>query len=188
LTGIEHFTPVSHAEEKGNDYDNCFYACRLCNGARQDRPRQDEQGRNLIHLVGSVWGDRFALTEAGHLVPGEADRDAQYTAEAYDLNDPRKVVARQTRKRHLEAWMKLFQEGPRLVASLISLCETEVSSEKASRLLEAAFVIQQQLEQAREDIRRYAAVPEDASLECRCGNRGQCSLPSWLEEQIQEMA
>src|SRR5215210_7160639 len=67
LMTIEHFLPVSagktpvEAETLANDYGNCFYACRYCNGARIAAPVVDLRGRRLLNPCTHAWSEHFNL-------------------------------------------------------------------------------------------------------------------------------
>ncbi len=58
IMGVEHFVPVAAATEAINDYANCFYACRLCNGARSNVP-VSLLGKRLLNPCDDVWAEHF---------------------------------------------------------------------------------------------------------------------------------
>lgn len=41
---IEHLLPQSSNAQERSEYDNCVYACRLCNRARSNEPAVDTKG------------------------------------------------------------------------------------------------------------------------------------------------
>lgn len=98
LLGIEHFRPVSSGREGVNEYDNCFYCCRLCNEARAAAPGAGPQGARLLNPCSTPWGRSFQVTDDDCLQPPPDDADALYTAAVYDLNDPRKITLRSFRR------------------------------------------------------------------------------------------
>ncbi len=81
LTSVEHQIPRSHAPHLEDDYSNCFYACRFCNGARGDTPNVDTTGRTLLEPCTTAWASRFER-RGFSLQP--LDADAEYTAKTAD--------------------------------------------------------------------------------------------------------
>jgi hypothetical protein len=187
LTWIEHFLPASLDPGKINQYENCFYACLFCNRSRGIAPPQDEAGRKLIDPCSQVWAERFFPTDDDLLLPDRGDPDAVYTAEAYDLNDPRKVRRRRLRRERLAEWLAVLKEGPRQVRSLIALAETVFSLSESAFLLETAASLRNGILRAASEIQRYAAVPADADDVCRCEREEHHELPEWLATQTQEL-
>src|SRR5262245_33908467 len=58
LTGVEHLHAQSNnpTGEQVDDYRNCYYACRLCNGSKGDQPIVDALGRRLLDPCDDAWG------------------------------------------------------------------------------------------------------------------------------------
>lgn len=187
LTWIEHFMPASLDAEKVNEYENCFYTCLFCNRSRAVAPPVDEAGRKLINPCSHVWAERFFSTGDDHLLPDTTDPDAVYTAEAYDLNDPRKVERRRLRRERLAEWLGVLREGPFHVQSLIALSETVPSLTDAAVLLETAASLRSRILQASTEVQRYAAIPMDYDEICLCGRETHHGLPEWLATQTQEL-
>jgi hypothetical protein len=101
---IEHGELASAAPSRVNAYENCFYACRYCNQAREVKPLIDGQMRRLLNPCQHAWEEFFVLD--GHEVRARADSpDAVYTIAAYRLNDARKRVRRRSgRRRSPRPW------------------------------------------------------------------------------------
>jgi hypothetical protein len=186
LTSVEHFLRFGTAPENASKYSNCFYACRFCNGARAAAPVIDRDERRLINPCDDAWGDHFFLSE-DRLLARVGDRDAEYTEAAYNLNDPRKIALRQSRRERLTEWLELLEEGPSLEAELLQRMNRATPIERAQQNLRAAHRLRRCMEAALRDIRRYAAVPEDADASCRCAARPAFELPVWLRDQTLEL-
>ncbi len=180
VMGVEHFNPVSLDAGALNDYENCFYACRLCNGARTTAPVASGH-RRLLNPCTDAWSGYF---EAGNdrLVPKSDDQNAEYTAKTYDVNDPRKMRLRKLRREMLSECLDLLQEGPPRVEILIGLSEKHSDME----ILEAARDLQRCIEIAAREVRTYAATPVDAPQSCRCEEQDAPVLPEWLDQQTIE--
>jgi hypothetical protein len=187
LTWIEHFLPVSLDGGQVNEYENCFYTCLFCNRSRATAPPLDEVGRRLLDPCSQVWSERFTPTDDDLLLPDQSDPDAVYTAEAYDLNDPRKVRRRRLRRERLAEWLGVLKEGPLQVRSLVALAERVPSLAESAVLLETAASLRNRILRAALEIQRYAAVPADADEACRCGREEHLELPAWLATQTQEV-
>jgi hypothetical protein len=183
LTWIEHFALASSDPQKVNDYRNCFYACRYCNGNRSRAPLVDESGRRLINPGHEVWAERFSCSEDDRLLPDPADPDAVYTAEAYDLNDSRKVTRRRLRRERLTELLEILNEGPLRVQRFVALAERLDSPEQSGMLLEEAELLLKSIRGAATEILRYAAVPKDADDSCLCDRTDRRTLPDWLASQ-----
>jgi hypothetical protein len=177
LTTIEHFVPARTEPWRINQYDNCFYACRLCNRARSGRPVIDSTGRSLLDPCRHRWADHFRITDDGWLLAREEDGDAAYTEWAYDLNDLRKVELRQWRATTIREHLELIAEAPDLEERLLAESAGGLGGLRTiQRLREGARI-------ARAFMKQYMAIPRDADPACRCGRNDHHTLPSWLEEQ-----
>ncbi len=181
MTSVEHFVPVSHDATGTNDYSNCYYSCRFCNGSRADTPLVDTQGRRLLDPCTDAWGEHFFL-RGDRLEARTAE--AAHTSKVYSLDDERKVAMRQARRERVGEWLQLLDEGPRLVEALLSRCAEEGLSAKAADLLAAAEILQRSIQGAFRDIQRYAVIPRDADTSCRCGQADQLQFPEALVSQI----
>lgn len=186
LTSIEHFIPASSEEGEGkvNQYENCFYVCRFCNGSRSDSPVIDEEGHRLLNPCAEVWADHFVPTEHDRLDP--IDPHAVYTATIYDLNEPRRVKLRRLRREHLQEWSGILKNGPRLLTALLEQSAKVSSLEQTQELVEASVILRDTIRRASSDILRYAAIPSDADTSCRCWRNDHHVLPLWLLEQTEE--
>lgn len=159
---IEHIAP-GRTSALAATYGNLLYICRLCNGARSDQGVIDAQGRRLLDPTRDCWSSHFQLSH-DRLQPHEGDRDAAYTAEAYDINNPRKVGLRRHRREVLAGLMedlRLFH-GRRAAGHAL-------------------------LDEAERLGRRFAAwapLPEDAPADCRCSSPDVRSLPRCYQRQV----
>ena len=182
LMTIEHLVPVSVRSEYVNEYRNCFYACRLCNVARSNKPSVSFDGSQLLDPCRHGWADHFYTTDDGRLLPREGDLNALYTSSTYDLNDERKVNLRQIRAERILELLEAIQSGQEMGQKLQVLCFLE-ESDRSLILLEAALLLHTNVLAALDDLRRYAAVPNDTDPVCRCGRDDHHALPLWLAEQ-----
>jgi hypothetical protein len=184
-TQVEHFVPQSHDGSIKNDYKNCFYICRYCNGARRNAPNSDAQGRRLLNPCVRAWGEVFVLVN-GELSPASfADRDAVYTWEAYDLDDLRKVRRRTLRKNIIEDRISFLEDTKVDEEELLDLA-VRFSNAK---LVEQAKKMNRMRRLAIGDLLpRFRVIPRDCNEPCRCGNTLNHSLPEVLEEQILDLS
>lgn len=183
---IEHLDPASLESGRINDYDNCVYACRLCNRSRAAAPRLNVEGRRLLDPGQDGWGQRFSIS-ADRLLPFQDDPDAVYTSLTYELNDPRKVRRRALRRERLETWLRTLKEGPAAVQRLKAQAKRTDSRAEAEALLETVEILQANISYASTEIRRYLAVPPDADPVCPCGSADHHRLPEWLAAQVQNL-
>jgi hypothetical protein len=180
LTSIEHRVPASTSENEINRYDNCFYSCRFCNGARSNAPLVDAAGSKLLDPCSVAWADHFVLTDEDRLAP--LSGDASYTEATYDLNEPRKTRLRRMRRERIQELMELLVEGPRQVKALLDLSQRALSMEEARELLRAAELLRGCVLRASMDLPRYTVIPKDSDATCRCGRSDHHTLPAWLDE------
>jgi hypothetical protein len=183
LTSVEHFEPASQVDDRINEYENCFYACRFCNGSRSDAPVVDRDGRRLLDPCADAWADHFTVTADNRLSPADADRNALYTEAIYDLNEPRKTRLRRCRRERIEEWSGLLAEGPRHVTELLARSAQASSTAESGELLAAAEILRDCILRASRDFVRYASIPQDFDAFCRCQSTDNHSLPSWLGDQ-----
>jgi hypothetical protein len=182
VTGVEHFVPVS-ARGKINHYENCFYACCLCNRARSSLSQIDPQGFRLLHPCGHTWASHFEASQDDRLLPVQGDGDAQYTHRTYDLDDPRKVEARRVRRERISESLRILMEGPEILESLVRRLDAEPLG-RGFDLERAINHLRQSIEGAEKSLRRYVAVPVDADRICRCGRNDHHRLPAGLADQL----
>jgi hypothetical protein len=184
LFAVEHAELRSARPDLEDDYGNCFFVCRFCNGARGKRPRTDADGNRLLDPCTDAWGDHFEVRR-DRLRAVRGDADARYTHEAYDLDDERKVRRRRNRRGHLLAIRRTLRAQHKIDA-LLKLAQN--ASLKDRRVLtSAARELNLNLGQAKEDILRFRAIPEDAPSGCRCGTGVTHQLPAWLLAQTDDV-
>lgn len=121
--------------------------------------------------------------DGNRLVARSGNRDAEYTEQTYDFNDPRKVRARRLRRDLISEYLELLDEGPRRVEILIELSEKYDDVE----ILVAAQSLRRCVRIAAREIESYSAVPFDAPDRCQCAASDDLALPSWLDEQTLEV-
>lgn len=177
---IEHRIGRSARPAKASVYRNCFLACRHCNEARSRRPTRDGTGRRLLDPVSTAWASRFTAS-ADRLPPVAGDGDAAYTHVAYDLDDERKVRKRRRRRERISGAIETVRDGPRLAALLVDLAATATSAESRRELLAVARALNSHAGMARDELRRYRIVPDDAAPRCACD--ALTALPTFLVTQ-----
>ena len=166
LFATEHFHSQTSFPALANDYDNCFYICRYCNGSKGERPVQADDGRTLLNPCLAAWGEHFEYDENEfRLEPRTAD--ARYTEEAYRLNVPRKVNSRRTRFRVISEKTETLKNGPGRVKSLTDLLPG-IDAEGRRVLFREILRQRQAIVNSRRDLERYLRVPKDAPASCRC--------------------
>jgi hypothetical protein len=177
LTSVEHFSPVSTEAGATNVYENCFYCCRFCNGSRAAQPVRD-RGRQLLDPCRHIWADHFFLSDDDRLLPRAGDRDADYTAAVYDLNEPRKVAMRRLRRERLAEWTSLLSEGPELIDELLRSVAQEPRSSRTAARLQAAEKLRRCMTLAAQELERYRVIPADVPNRCRCRPAVPLTLPA----------
>jgi hypothetical protein len=178
LMWIEHHLTQSERPDLADSYENCFYSCRFCNQARADAPAQSG-GRRLLEPCDSPWGNHFSLNDD---VLQSLDSDATYTEQTYDLNEPRRLTLRRARAETLGEAIRILRELPSRVAHLSDLAG-ELSPEEGRQVLEVAADCRLVIEKARQQLRRFRAIPSTAPSPCRCDTPVERSLPAFLAEQ-----
>lgn len=186
LTWVEHLTTRSADQSQANDYTNCVYSCRFCNSARKAKDRVDERERTLLDPTESSWGEHFEY-EGERLQPVPADPDAQYTAEAYDVNDERKLKMRCSRMSLIKDRLATIREGPEREARLLEIAQ-RVDGDDRAMLIREAHRLRERIESAKVDLRRFVYEPEDRPSSCRCDIDVEFELPEALDEQAIEVA
>lgn len=179
-TSIEHLEPQVHAPHLSSVYENCAYACRYCNSARGKLPTIHASGARLLHPWREAWGAHFQLHD-DRLEPthrGEAGRDALYTVEVYQINDPARVQLRRNRRRLLLDRILLFKHD---IAALEELATRQSTPEDRLRLLRLAQELAGSRKVALEELRRRTAIPADAPTRCRCDSEEHHTLPPGTE-------
>lgn len=180
VTGIEHYHSVSTTPELINSYNNCLYACRLCNDSRANAP-VSIRTRRLLNPCDDNWSAHFEV-KGDLLQPQNGDLDAEYTHRVYDLDDPRKIRMRQMRRETVNECKALIKGAYRLAEALLD----RSFSEHDPLSLGAAEELLRCIDLAVKDLATYRAIPADAPQTCRCHNEENHTLPSWLEAQVNE--
>lgn len=184
LFWIEHRTPRSDADAGmagTDDYANCYLSCRYCNRARDRHPIHHASGRRLLDPCVDAWSDHFRQVD-DDLLAAPGDRDAEYTRDAYDINDPRKRTFRSDRQRTLALARRALREIPPRLDALARRLENPVDRDLTLGVMRD---LQTLLELARRDFERFVLVPPDAPRTCPCDDPAKCSLPRhasrWLQ-------
>jgi hypothetical protein len=187
VTQIEHIVPRSHDADLTGVYTNVLYVCRLCNGARSDTDLVDTAGRRLLDPTKDVWVEHFLVNE-DKLLPNKGDRHAEYTAEVYGINEPRKVKLRRLRRNRAQDLWALI--SPRR-ADLTRRVGSAAHSDPAADIELARALSQSQDDLARlyrrlsQDVGTW--IPDDAPTSCRCERAHARALPEPYLRQIVEL-
>ncbi len=179
LFTVEHFLPQSTNKDQANLYDNCFYACRSCNTSRRRKP-VCKDGAALLDPTKVSWGRHFNATD-GCLKP--AARDAQYTHQAYRLDNSLKVALRRKRQRRIRECLDVVQSHPEVIANLTAKVRKKASPAEMLEDLRCIRILEKHLENAKHDLEKLAAIPRDYGRKCACNTTKNHSLPDWLEAQ-----
>ena len=178
LTHVEHFTTQRRNPGGRNNYKNCFYICRFCNGARGNAPNRDGLGRILLNPCSRVWQEVF-IRVGDKLIPRDpGDNDAAYTLEKYDLNEPRKIKARQMRRQRIAERLSFLEDTRGEEESLLNLA-AEIRKPELVRL---AKEIMRARRLACDDLMHFKAVPADCDASCRCQSTSHHNLPAFMQE------
>ena len=177
LMAIEHFRSKSEAPALANEYSNLLYVCRLCNHSRGPLGQRNN-GFALLNPTQEAWARHFVLKD-DQLVPQGGDQDAEYTAHAYDVNDPRRVVMRKIRREQLSELLNVIADGPELLNTLLDRATRDTA------LIEIANALRVTLRRTVEQLSRFRAVPPDAPASCRCGV--ELELPGWFADAFIEV-
>jgi hypothetical protein len=178
LTGTEHQHRRTAAPSMADDYNNNFYSCRFCNGARHTAPEVDAEGRRLLDACAVAWADHFGL-EGDELRPLEGDRDADYTHRTYDLDDPRKRQMRHNRVRLVTEALRALSGTWQRKRDLLALAARK--DVDRAEIIETVQLLELQRRRALEDLQRFDPTPADAPRECRC--KARRTLPAHLDRQ-----
>lgn len=183
-TTAEHRLTRRDHPSKANAYGNILYACRFCNRKRSSIPIQ-KNGRQLLDPTETAWSDHFVVAE-DELQPRAQDADASYTHEAYDLNDPRKVARRRSRRLLIADRMLLLEHFGEEVVELLRLADQLRTSnlQQFAAVLQAIKRLRGLAVTALSDLARYAAVPVDAPTACRCASKEHHALPPEFDKQL----
>lgn len=184
---MEHAITRSEDVSRANDYDNCLYACRFCNRSRSAHPAW-RQGTRLLDPTRDAWSEHFQVS-GDHLLPVREDAEAEYTHEAYEIDDPRKVARRRARRELVTDRLRLLVRLDSEIAELLRLAGSlrRRNLRKFGEIVQQIRGIQADSRRALEDLRRYAAIPVDAPQTCRCPVTREHSLPEELDRQMVEV-
>ena len=175
VTQIEHLVPRSQDSKFIGVYTNLLYICRLCNGARSDTDMEDEHGNRLLDPTKDVWSEHFRI-DNDNIVPLDGDADAVYTEDVYAMNEARKVKLRRVRRERKGDW-----------EALISTERNELAQLKARKeSAQAIMHIQEKLDRLYRLLPVGTWVPDDAPIDCRCGDVDARSLPEPYLRQVTE--
>jgi hypothetical protein len=182
-TTVEHHVARSEDASREDEYTNCLYACRFCNRSRSAKPTR-RPGVRLLDPAADAWSEHFAARE-DRLKPVEGNPDAAYTHRAYELDDPRKVARRRARRELLTDRLCLLASLESDLAEVLGLAGSLLRRdlETFRAVVQEIRALRANGRRALADLRRYAAVPTDAPLACRCPPPGDYSLPAELESQ-----
>lgn len=186
ITSVEHVVAQSEDEDQRNDYNNCLYACMLCNTARNATARRDAKGRRLLDPTQTSWADHFEFS-GYELVARHGDADAEYTAESYDIGDPRKTRMRQFSAELLADRMLILTEALPKADRLLELAAEQDNRADAQLLVGAAQEIFRTACAAVVEMRSYRAIPHDAGKKCDCNHVPSLALPEHLSAQTIEV-
>ncbi len=185
LTWIEHHVPQDDRRSPlAHAYANCFHSCRFCNRARGVAPVIDRDGRRLLEPCAVSWSERF-VPGGDSLRPirreGTApDGDAEYTYETYDLDDPEKRRMRHLRADLIENALGMLAHYLEQMPRLHRAAERASTGDDRLVILQAMDDLERDRGDARCDLARFAAIPEDRDSACRCATADACTLPTWL--------
>jgi hypothetical protein len=143
-------------------------------------------------MTEDIWAAHFDL-DATALRPKPGDRDAEYTAEAYDMNDPRKIAMRENRQEAISLAIEYLVNYEATITQLLEAAEEDLSSadrtahERGYREIELARSLFNGSQNARRTLDRWSAIPTDAPRACSCTQTGGRRLPVVLELQLVEI-
>lgn len=152
LMWIEHHRPQSRHPGDRDKYDNCFYSCLFCNQHRRALPLRSRNGALLLQPCKDSWHDQFVLAN-DEFRP--SNPNAEYTLLAYDLNDPRKITMRRTRREVVTLSLDVYRTASTECLSLMerlahsSLEERIAIADKLVRYRDIQHLARRQLEQFR---------------------------------------
>jgi len=183
-THIEHFVPQDVAPHRRDDYSNCFYVCGYCNRARLNAPNRSPAGHTLLDPCEGSWGEIFKLADDKILPQIEADGNALYTIDTYDLNEPRKLARRKLRSKIIGQRVKVLEECREQMEKWVVVASEKREDAFTALAREMVEGLRSRRDMALDDlVRWFPAIPRDCDRSCRCGNDRNHSLPTVLDEQ-----
>ena len=183
LFQIEHFIPSSRDLGRAFSYDNLFYVCHFCSRSGAFRKEFLSDRHRILNPCEHAWGERFQIKN-DQIVPRPGDRQAIYTAEAFDFNDPRRQAARRLRRQVVSRSLEVLDRAKEWEPRLLDQAEEAQDVEA----LELAKLLYQMSRLAIEDLSRFVAIPLDADRSCLGGASEAAGLPDWLAAQTLEIA
>lgn len=186
---VEHFEPKTRNPGRINDYENCFYICRLCNTARSNAPNRDAQGREMLNPCDAVWQDHFEIADDEIRPRKDLDQNAVLTSERYDFGDRRKVRLRRVRRELILERLGYLEDASLLMADLYD--DIGAGGPSKVKHVDMIELLDRQRMSAYKDLLQYAAVPSDPSdspLSCSCGPGHSHTLPRVLDEQMIDLS
>lgn len=176
---IEHFVSRKEDATLVNVFTNCFWICGRCNRAKGAKKVIATGRGNLLNPCSDVWQERFTIS-LDRLLPCHVnDRDASYTEQTYQFNDPRKTVLREVRRKIIWQCRDILERLDRNQNALLDRAIRERSQDDLDMARELAKMRSKILW----DLYRYAAIPDDHDPSCLCDEPVVCALPRVLEEQ-----
>jgi hypothetical protein len=168
---IEHVvlksTPAG--QQLRDTYTNCLLVCTYCNTARGDRyPHEKPDGTKLLNPVSDVWADHFRLN--GYEVePMPGDVDAEYTKEAYGVNDTVRTIRREKLADLIRRGLERIDD---LKANILDL-DRRIAAERTGGVPAAILLTERgrrnaQLRGEQDALRDLAGEPWDAPGGCHC--------------------
>jgi hypothetical protein len=189
LFHAEHFRLRSKDPGAMNRYSNCFYICCFCNSSRGKAPNRDFLGRSLLAPTKRVWSEAFHLVDDELQARDPADDDAEYTALAYDVGDPRKTRRRRARREFIEKRVQFLYDTRGVEDELVTFAIAMSADEEAIQWArKRAEKFKEMRRLATDDLLRFRAVPRDRPTSCRCGHNRHHRLPHVLSQQTLRLA
>lgn len=150
-----------------NEYENCLWVCRFCNGKRGDRHLHvKEDGTRLLNPIMDVWTDHFDLVE-DQLVPRSGDRDAEYTRDAYGINESMRVERRKALAELIEDQRSRLTSEQARVEQLDAEIPCTDTPEREELVTERGRAAKR-WERALKALTSLSGVPNDRPSSCRC--------------------
>ncbi len=182
---IKHREPQSRQAALKNAYDNCLWACRLCNHARGATAVKDGAGRRLLDPRTDAWAARFEIQGHSLEVKAAGDGDAEYTHLAYDLADARKTTMRRRRATRVPLLIRAVRQHLADEAALLERAKSVRGVKQRACVLEAENA-RRLADFALSDLQDCAAVLPADAVPCSCRRHG--ALPAWLDTQLRDDA
>lgn len=164
---IEHIEAQSINARKANEYTNCLYLCRYCNGAKRDKPVEDPvTGSHLLNPVEHVWGDHFE-NRGDELAP--LTGDGKYTQESYGINDALRTERRRSRRELLGLLLRRIEDRLRDIQDLVTDAAQSVQTQAMRHKTKSQWGRWRNdvLEDV-ERLRAWSGIPRDCDLQCHC--------------------